>query len=93
MKKQKRLRSQVFVLTPEEKKVIAFVIAAFLLGLAAQHYRAAHPPAPRAELNNEEHRVRKTAKMSASGGRSTRKQLPQPALLTPSPSARNDDDD
>jgi hypothetical protein len=32
-----------FVLTPEEKRVICFVIAALLLGLCTKCYRDAHP--------------------------------------------------
>ncbi len=32
-----------FVLTPEEKRVISFVIAALLLGLATKVYRDTHP--------------------------------------------------
>jgi hypothetical protein len=35
-----------FVLTPEEKRVISFVIVAFLLGLGTKCYRDAHPQAP-----------------------------------------------
>jgi hypothetical protein len=35
-----------FVLTAEEKRVITFVIAAFLLGLATKCYRDAHPRLP-----------------------------------------------
>jgi len=35
-----------FVLTPEEKRVILFVIAAFLLGLGTKCYRDTHPPSP-----------------------------------------------
>jgi hypothetical protein len=31
------------VLTPEEKRVIAFVVAAFVLGLGAKSYRDKHP--------------------------------------------------
>jgi hypothetical protein len=34
---------QKFVLTPEEKRVIAFILTAFVLGLAAKHYRNTHP--------------------------------------------------
>ena len=33
-----------FVLTAEEKGVITFVIAAFLLGVATKCYRDTHPP-------------------------------------------------
>jgi hypothetical protein len=35
-----------FVLTAEEKRVITFVIAAFLLGLGTKCYRDAHPQLP-----------------------------------------------
>jgi len=37
---------QRFVLTREEKKVIAFVLIAFVLGVATKHYRGAHPGPP-----------------------------------------------
>jgi len=49
MKKPKRLqlRREIFVLTPGEKKTVALVVAAFLLGLCTMHYRARHPrPSP-----------------------------------------------
>ena len=32
-----------FVLTPEEKRVVAFVLAALLLGLGTKCYRDTHP--------------------------------------------------
>jgi hypothetical protein len=35
-----------FVLTPEEKRVMSFVIAALLLGLATKCYREAQPQPP-----------------------------------------------
>ena len=34
---------QRFVLTREEKRVIAFILLAFALGLAVKHYRDTHP--------------------------------------------------
>jgi hypothetical protein len=37
---------QIFVLTPEEKRVLVFVLAAFVLGLGAKHYRDTHPQPP-----------------------------------------------
>ena len=37
---------QRLVLTSEEKRVISFVIAAFLLGLGTKCYRDSHPPKP-----------------------------------------------
>jgi hypothetical protein len=50
MKPRKSPRRQIFVLTPEEKRVVAVVVGAFLLGLGTMHYRAKHPrtPAPTA---------------------------------------------
>jgi len=34
---------QRFILTREEKRVVAFVLLAFVLGLAVKHYRDTHP--------------------------------------------------
>lgn len=44
---KKTSEREIFVLTPEEKRTVAFVLIMFLLGLATTHYRAAHsvPPA------------------------------------------------
>jgi hypothetical protein len=36
-------RREIFVLTPEEKTTVCFVLIAFVLGLATKYYRAAHP--------------------------------------------------
>jgi hypothetical protein len=62
-----RVRREIFVLTPEEKRTLCFVLAAFLLGLAAARYRAAHPPSPpktetTARVNPSLHPVRTRAK-------------------------------
>ena len=45
--KGKAKAPRVFVLTPEEKRTLVFVLAAFVLGLGAKHYRQNHssPPA------------------------------------------------
>ena len=40
----KPARREIFVLTPEEKKTVCFVLIAFILGLATKHYRDNHPP-------------------------------------------------
>jgi hypothetical protein len=37
---------QRLVLTPEEKRVIAFVLIAFVLGVGTKYYRDAHPQPP-----------------------------------------------
>jgi hypothetical protein len=39
----KPARREIFVLTPEEKRTVCFVLIAFVLGLATKHYRDAHP--------------------------------------------------
>jgi hypothetical protein len=39
----KPARREIFVLTPEEKKTVCFVLVAFVLGLATKLYRDAHP--------------------------------------------------
>jgi hypothetical protein len=47
----KQVRREIFVLTPEEKRTICFVLLAFLLGLATKHYRETHsPPASISEV-------------------------------------------
>lgn len=48
MKRQtpKKARREIFVLTPEEKRTVCFVLVAFVLGLATQHYRATHSVTP-----------------------------------------------
>jgi hypothetical protein len=43
---QPAARREIFVLTPEEKRTIAFVLSMFVLGLATAHYRAAHSVPP-----------------------------------------------
>jgi len=42
------VRRQIFVLTPEEKRTICFVLVMFALGVATKHYRENHPvPLPK----------------------------------------------
>jgi hypothetical protein len=38
----KPARREIFVLTPEEKRTVCFVLIAFVLGLATKSYRDAH---------------------------------------------------
>jgi hypothetical protein len=42
----KQIHREIFVLTPEEKRTVCFVLIALVLGLAAKHYRTTHPPPP-----------------------------------------------
>ena len=56
--KQKIPRRQIFVLTSEEKKAIAFILCALVFGAATKHYRDAHPRPPR-PLSIKEQRAAK----------------------------------
>jgi hypothetical protein len=42
VKSKRSVRRQVFLLTPEEKRTVSFVLIAFLLGIGAKHYRETH---------------------------------------------------
>ncbi|HEU0207856.1 MAG TPA: hypothetical protein VFQ78_02655 [Candidatus Udaeobacter sp.] len=46
-RKPARPGRQIFVLTPEERRTIAFVLCALVLGVATKHYRDAHPRPPK----------------------------------------------
>jgi hypothetical protein len=50
---KKAARREIFVLTPEEKRTISFVLIMFLLGLATAKYRAAHAIPPSKIAVNE----------------------------------------
>ena len=52
----KRVRRDIFVLTPEEKRTVCFVLVAFVLGLLTKCYRDAHPiVVPRADQEIRKH--------------------------------------
>jgi hypothetical protein len=62
VKAKKEMRSrQIFVLTPEEKKTIAFALCALVLGIATKHYRDTHPQPPRDLTPKEQRTARKAA--------------------------------
>jgi len=42
VKSKRRARREIFVLTPEEKRAVGFVLIALLLGIGAKHYRELH---------------------------------------------------
>ena len=46
MKPNRSTRREIFVLTPEEKRIIFFVLAMFVLGFATVRYRANHSTVP-----------------------------------------------
>jgi len=63
------------VLTREEKRVLAFVVIAFALGLTTKHYRENHPPvAPKID-NKTSSQQEATKSMPA---RKVRKKSPTP---------------
>ena len=54
----KPARREIFVLTPEEKRTVCFVLIALILGLATKHYRDTHPPPlPKAEIRVDARRT------------------------------------
>ena len=89
--KTKARRRQIFVLTPEEKKIVACICAALALGLATKHYRAAHPrPAPPPTV--QEQRAAKLAQRTAAAqDRSMR--TAKAAARTKPASTEGDDED
>jgi len=50
---KKAARREIFVLAPEEKRTLSFVLIMFLLGLATAKYRAAHAIPPSKIAVNE----------------------------------------
>ena len=49
-------RREIFVLTPEEKRTVCFVLIAFVLGLATKYYRDSHSQAaPKPDLKVRGH--------------------------------------
>ena len=54
-------RRQVFVLTPEERRTIVFVLCALILGIATKHYREKHPRPAQQPTVKEHHSAKKTA--------------------------------
>jgi hypothetical protein len=71
----KQVRREIFVLTPEEKRTICFVLLAFVLGLATKHYRAAHVVTP---LESAVDRTITTAAHPAPSGSESKRARPFP---------------
>jgi hypothetical protein len=57
----KRVRREIFVLTPEEKRTVCFVLIALLIGLGTKHYRSGQP------LPSVKTAVKETAASSSRG--------------------------
>ena len=61
----KPARREIFVLTPEEKKTLCFVLIAFVLGLATKFYRDRHPaPSPKLPAAQHGHAMPKASPAS-----------------------------
>ena len=90
MKPADKVRRQVFVFTPEEKKAVACVIAVFLLGLGTMHYRANHPRPTPAPSAREEYIAKKTKRATTARARSARGQV-EVARPSASPDETEDD--
>lgn len=67
-----KVRRQIFVLTPEEKKAVACVLGALALGLMTKQYRATHPRPPPAPTAKEERAAKIAARSAAARARSAR---------------------
>jgi hypothetical protein len=76
---------QRFVLTSEEKRVIVFIFAAFVLGLAAKHYRATHPqPTPSTDKKHPHSRAYSVSPSPSQSMTPTEKRARKPRNTTPS---------
>jgi hypothetical protein len=84
--KRKRVRREIFVFTPQERKAAACVVAALVLGVATKHYRAIHPRQPPPPSAREQYQQQRAAKAAAAYARSARGQR-----ATPAPAAELDD--
>ena len=91
MKAKTPLRRQIFVLTPEEKKA-GLRVAALALGLATQHYRAAHPRPP-APPTAQEQRAAKLAHRAAAAKTRAAHRAAIVARATPQTDASGHDED
>jgi hypothetical protein len=91
MKKRSSPRREIFVLTPGEKRAVAFTVATFLLGLGTMHYRAAHPRPP-APLTEKEQRELKRVerRQQRERGESTARPRRKAAPKTSSPAPEQD---
>jgi hypothetical protein len=74
---------QIFVLTPEEKRVLVFVLVAFVLGLGAKHYRDTHPQPP--PYIDKQHPWRTPAATTPSPSPHKAQRIPQKKKQTSTP--------
>lgn len=89
MKPPPRSRREIFVFTTEEKRASACLLAAVILGLLTQHYRAMHPR-PASPPTAKETRAEKSEKRIAAGRDRGSRRPAAASLPTPAP---NEDED
>ena len=92
MKRQRRSGRQMFVLTLEEKKTLACVFGAFLLGLVTQHYRATHPRPPPPLTARQQYEAQRAARANASRAHSARRQAAAAAAERATPVEEDETD-
>lgn len=90
MSKNRPPRRQIFVLTSEEKRIVACVLGALVVGLSIQHYRATHPRPPLPLTAKQAQAAKAEARRTAARARSSR-QKAMIAATTPSPSEDDSD--
>ena len=90
MRKPKRVRRQIFVLTLDEKKAVACIVGALILGVATMRYRAAHPRVPAPPNAREQATAKRIEKTTAARSRAARSKTIASARTTPAPVAEDD---
>ena len=91
MNKTPKLHRQIFVLTLEEKKAVACILAALALGLATKHYRLTHPrPAP-PPTAKEQYASTVAQRAAAAKSRSARRTKASSKPPTPRPDDNDED--
>lgn len=85
-----KVRRQIFVLTLEEKKIVACVVGALLLGLATRHYRATHPHPPPVLTAKQERAAKSEARAAVASSRSANRAATR---VKPAPSPELADDE
>jgi hypothetical protein len=90
MNPRSRNPRQIFVLTPEEKKAVCCVIAALVLGIFTQHYRATHPKPPTPPTAKEQRAAKLAQRAATSKAHSARRTV---TAATPIPATSEDEED
>jgi hypothetical protein len=90
-KAPRKVGRQIFVFTPEEKKVVACVLGALVLGLAVKYYRDIHPVMTPKLTPKQQYAAQHAAKAESARARSARGQREAVATVTPAPEVEEED--